>query len=120
MGDKKHNGNCNCGHDHEHDHDCGCGHDDMEMMNLVLDDGSELECMVLGVFSVEDNEYIALLPKDEEDVLLYGYSEDEDGVELKNIEDDAEYDLVAEAFYELFSDDEDEDYEYYDEDEDEE
>jgi len=108
MGDNKHNENCNCGHDHEHGHEgCNCGHEEMEIMSLVLDDGSELECMVLGVFGVEDNEYIALLPKDEEDVLLYGFSEDEEGVELKNIEDDAEYELVAEAFYELFSDGED-------------
>ncbi|MGF7056773.1 DUF1292 domain-containing protein [Brassicibacter mesophilus] len=123
MTDNKHNGGCGCGHDHEHDHEgcgCGCEHDEMEIMNLVLEDGSELECLVLGVFSVEDNEYIALLPKDEEDVLLYGYSENEEGVELISIEEDAEYELVAEAFYELFSDVEDEDYEYDYEDEDEE
>ena len=123
MTDNKHNGGCGCGHDHEHEHEgcgCGCEHDDMEIMNLVLEDGTELECMVLGVYSVEDNEYIALLPRDEEDVLLYGYSENEEGVELISIEDDAEYELAAEAFYELFSDEEDEDYEYDDEDEDEE
>ncbi len=119
MTDNKHNG-CGCGHDHDHEHEgcgCGCDHDEMEIMNLVLEDGTELECLVLGVFGVEDKEYIALLPQEEEDVLLYGYSENEEGVELISIEDDAEYELVAEAFYELFSDEEDDDYDYDDEDE---
>lgn len=117
MTDNKHNGSCDCGHDHEHEGcGCGCDNDEMEIMNLVLEDGSELECLVLGVFGVEDNEYIALLPKEEEEVLLYAYSENEEGVELISIEDDAEYELVAEAFYQLFSDEED-DYNYEDEDE---
>nr|WP_208975259.1 DUF1292 domain-containing protein [Proteiniborus ethanoligenes] len=90
----------------------------MEIMHLSLDDGTEMECQVVGIFGVEDKEYIALLPLDEESVLLYGYNETEEGVELLNIEDDSEYDLVVEAFYELFSDDEE--YEDdYDEDEEE-
>ncbi len=119
MTDNKHKDGCGCGHDHEHDHEgCGCGHDhdEMEIMTLTLDDGTDMECQVLGVFGVEDKEYIALLPLDEESVLLYEYYESEEGVELQNIEDDSEYDLVVEAFYELFGDDEDD----YDEDEDEE
>lgn len=122
MTDNKHKDGCCCGHDHEHEHDnCGCGHDheEMEIMTLSLDDGSEMECQVIGVFEIEDQEYIALLPLAEENVLLYRYSETEEGIELENIEDDSEYDLVVEAFYDLFGDDEYE-YEDYDEEEDEE
>ncbi|MFA5523012.1 MAG: DUF1292 domain-containing protein [Tissierellales bacterium] len=110
MTDNKKNDGCCCGNEHEHDHEgCGCGHDheEMEIMTLSLDDGTDMECQVLGVFSVEDQEYIALLPVDEDNVLLYKYSEAEEGVELENIEDDNEYELVVEAFYELFGDDED-------------
>lgn len=114
MTDNKHKDDCNC-NNHEH-HDCDCDHDHMEIMHLSLDDGTEMECQVVGIFGVEDKEYIALVPLDEEEsVLLYEFSESEEGIELQNIEDDSEYDLVVEAFYELFSYDEED----YDEDEEE-
>ena len=99
---------CGCGHDHEHDH----AHEEMEMetMFLTLDDDTEMECGILGIFAVEgiaDKEFIALLPLEDETVLLYEYKEiDEDEVELNVIEDDAEFDKVSEAFYELFDEDE--------------
>lgn len=114
MTDNKHKDGCGCGHEHGHEGcDCGHDHEEMEVMTLTLDDGTDMECHVLGVFGVEDKEYIALLPIGEDSVLLYGYSENEEGIELLNIEDDSEYDLVVEAFYELFGDDEED----YDEDE---
>lgn len=101
-----HNHDC-CGHDH--DHDC-CGHDE-NRISLVLDDDSELICDVIGVFSLDEEdeqEYIALLPVDEEDddVLIYRYKEDEEGLHLDNIESDEEYEAVAEAFDELFCEEE--------------
>jgi len=100
--------------DHNHDHSHECEH---EHITLTLDDGSELECHVLGTFEVDDIEYIALVPIGEEEVFLYRYEEDGDEFELINIEDDEEFDIVSEAFYELFGDEDyDEDYEDYDED----
>jgi len=87
---------------------------------LKLNDGTELECFVIGDFEIEDKSYIALLPKEDERVLLYEYNEDEEGIELINIEDEKEFELVSEAFYELFGDDEDEENEVEDEEEDEE
>lgn len=94
-------------HDHNHNHD-----HEHEHITLTLDDGSEIECHVLGTFEVEDDEYIALLPIGEEEVFLYRFTEDEDGIDLANIEDDEEFEIVSEAFYALFGDDEyDEDYE---------
>jgi len=89
----------NHNHDHNHDHE----HD---YITLVLDDGEEVECQVIGTFEVEDIEYIALLPEDVEEVYIYRFSEDENGIDLKNIEDDEEFEIVKEAFYALFGDDE--------------
>lgn len=76
-------------------------------VTLTLDDGSELECVVLTIFEAGKRDYIALLPiegeeADEGEVYLYRYSEDAEGnPNLENIEDDDEYEVVAEAFDEL-------------------
>ena len=71
---------------------------------------------MLLVFEVDDYEYIALVPVDDDQVLLYRYEEYEDGIDLINIEDDEELDIVSEAFYTLFVEDDidfdDEDYEF--------
>lgn len=81
-------------------------------VTLTLDDGSQLECVVLTIFDAGEREYIALLPMDGEEaeegeVYLYRYSEDADGnPSLENIEDDEEYDIVAEAFDELLDEQE--------------
>lgn len=99
--------NCNC---NEHDHDCGCNQDNEEMreMTLLLDDDKELKCNVLGIFACGEKEYIALLPKDEEDVLLYGFEEKGEEVELTNIEDDEEFDMVSESFWNMVDEEADE------------
>ena len=76
----------------------------------LLDDDTEMECGILGVFAVDgiaDKEYIALLPLEDETVLLYEYKENEDGIELLNIESDDDFEKVSNTFYDLF-DDEDE------------
>ncbi len=97
---KKHDENCDCcNHDGEDYKDC-C--DEFDTVYLTLDDDSEIECNILGIFEVEDKEYIALLPYDDDQVFLYEYVEDEDGIDLINIEDDEEFDVVSEAFYTLF------------------
>lgn len=76
-------------------------------VTLTLDDGSELECVVLTIFEADGRDYIALLPldgKEAEDgeVYLYRYLEDEEGnPDLENIESDEEYEIVADAFDEL-------------------
>ncbi|MCI7261645.1 MAG: DUF1292 domain-containing protein [Clostridium sp.] len=81
-------------------------------VTLTLDDGKELECVVLTIFPAGDKEYIALLPIEDEEaedgeVYLYRYTEDEDGQpNLENIEDDDEYEIVADAFDELLDEQE--------------
>lgn len=75
------------------------------VLNIVLDDGEELPCEVIGIFEVEGKEYIALLPEDDDRVLIYIYNEiGEDDVDLQNIEDDAEFARVTDAFWEIFGD----------------
>ena len=87
--------------------------DEEATVTLTLEDGSELECSVLAIFPVQDKQYIALVPMTEEDdseegdVYLYRFTEFEDGeIELGNIEDDDEYEAVADAFDELLDSDE--------------
>ena len=76
-------------------------------VTLTLDDDTEVECVVLTIFTAGEREYIALLPvegveSEEGEVYLYRYSETEDGAPtLGNIEDDDEYEIVADAFDEL-------------------
>lgn len=135
MTDNKHeheccNGNHNhedhecCGghHDHDHNHEgCGChdhNHEEYQMIQLSLEDGREISAAVLETFELDNKQYIALLPVDEENVLLYEFKEDGESVELINIESDEEFDSVSQAFLELVSFDEEyEDGEYEDEDE---
>ena len=81
---------------------------DEEMtVTLTLDDGTDLECVVLTIFEAADKEYIALLPldgneADDGEVYLYRYTEDADGnPDIQNIESDEEYEIVADAFDEL-------------------
>ena len=65
---------------------------------------------VLGIFDVEEiegKEYIALLREDNDEVLIYEYSEDENEEPiLANIESDDDYDKVESAFMALLDVDE--------------
>lgn len=97
MSEHIHGDGCGCGHDHEYEHDS---------ITLSLDDGTELNCIVLDIFSVDDKDYIALQPEEgeeeEDNVFLYRYIQDEDGEpQLLNIDDDDEFEAVADAFEEI-------------------
>ena len=74
-------------------------------ITLTMDDDTEVECAILTVFPVEDKEYIALLPLDENgqnedgEVYLYSFTTTENGDPmLENIESDEEYEKAAIAF----------------------
>ncbi len=66
-----------------------------------MEDGSELACDVLAIFELGDKEYIAVLPQETETAYLYGYTENEEGPALHNIEDDDEYERVSNAFADM-------------------
>ena len=91
--------------------------DEDMFVTLDLDDGSQIECEILTIFDVNEQDYIALLPlpadeSDEEndEVFIYRYFEDEEGnPSLENIEDDDEYEAAADAFDEWLDEQEFED-----------
>ncbi len=80
---------------------------DLGIITLTLDDNSEIDCAILAIFPVADKDYIALLPlgedDDDDEVLLYRFIDkgDDADPELENIDDDDEYDAVADAFDEI-------------------
>ncbi len=77
-------------------------------VELELEDGSNVNCAVITILTVEKQDYIALLPLDEKgdnadgEVWLYRYSENPDDPNeepvLDYIEDDDEYERVSDAF----------------------
>ena len=92
--------------------------DDTDMVvTLDLDDGTQVECEILTIFTVGEQDYIALLPLDESgepneegEVFIYRYFEDEEGnPTLDNIVDDDEYEAVTDRFDELLDEAEFED-----------
>ncbi len=82
--------------------------EDEEMtVTLDLEDGS-VTCAIVNIFTVGERDYITLLPLDENgknedgEVWFYRYWEDENDVNaepvLEYIDDDDEYEMVADAF----------------------
>ncbi|MBQ2101658.1 MAG: DUF1292 domain-containing protein [Lachnospiraceae bacterium] len=85
---------------------------DEEMtVTLDLEDGSIVTCSIVTILEVEKQEYIVLLPLNDKgenedgEVWFYRYSENPDDPneepELGYIEDDEEYEKVADAFDEF-------------------
>ncbi len=98
--------------------------DDINMtVEIELEDGAKVTCAIITILTVGKKDYIVLLPLDDEgqstegEVWFYGYKEDENDPnvepELFYIDDDEEYEAVADAFdeyldneeYELLADD---------------
>ncbi len=85
-------------------------------VELELDDGRVVNCAVITILEVDEKDYIVLLPLDENgenadgDVWFYRYKEDEEDPnvepELTYIEDDDEYEAVADAFDEFLDNEE--------------
>ena len=86
--------------------------DEEEMtVEIELTDGTIVNCAVITILTVDKKDYIALLPLNENgenedgEVWFYGYKENPDDSneepELIYIEDDDEYEAVADAFDEF-------------------
>ena len=82
---------------------------DEEMtVELELEDGTLVNCAIVTILTVEGKDYIALLPMNENgenedgEVWFYSYSENPDDPDeepvLDYIDDDEEYEKVADAF----------------------
>ncbi|WP_197029548.1 DUF1292 domain-containing protein [Butyrivibrio sp. AE3004] len=86
--------------------------DEQITVDIELDDGKNVTCAVLIVLTVQEKDYIVLLPLDEHgqnndgNVWFYQFiqkSKDSEP-ELGYIEDDDEYEAVADAFDEYLDD----------------
>lgn len=84
-------------------------------VSMVLEDGTELECSVIAIFTVEEynQDYIALLPDkvvegfEENEVFLYRYKElENDDVDLEPIDNEDEYEAVVDAFDQILDEEE--------------
>lgn len=84
-------------------------YDDEEMtVELELENGTMVNCAIVTILTVESKDYIALLPLNETgenedgEVWFYSYSENPDDPneepDLGYIDDDEEYEKVADAF----------------------
>ncbi len=85
------------------------GYDDEEMtVELELDDGKTVNCAIITILTVAQKDYIVLLPLDENgnnedgEVWFYRYEENESNPDaepsLSYIDNDEEYETVADAF----------------------
>lgn len=85
---------------------------DEEMtVELELEDGKKVTCAIVTIMTVQQKDYIVLLPLDENgenedgEVWFYRYFEDENDVnaepEMEYIDSDEEYEMVADAFDEF-------------------
>lgn len=92
-------------YDEEYDEEA----EEAEMITLTMEDGTEVPCIVLTIVEVEGQDYIALLPineemleSDESDGFIFRYSEDEEGLPvLEAIEDDEEFEMVGAVLDEI-------------------
>lgn len=80
-------------------------------VDIILEDGSTVNCNIITILTVSEKDYIVLMPKNEKgesedgEVWFYRYEEDENDVNaepvLTYIDDDAEYEAVEDAFDEF-------------------
>ena len=79
-------------------------------IRVTLDtEEGEIVCRILTIFDVDGQDYIALMPVDENDednaegaVYLYRYAEDELGIpSVEYIDDEDEYEAAADRYDEL-------------------
>lgn len=88
--------------------------DEIDDIRVTLDlETGEVECIILTIFELSGQDYIALEPLDEKgnenqngDVYLYRYAEDPEGLpSIAYIDDEEEYEAAADRFDELLDED---------------
>ncbi len=77
--------------------------EDLQIIKTVDEKGNEQELKLLDIVSVDDIDYALLLPKDadpdndDEEVVLMRFKNENGEYIFEEIEDDDEFDLVAQA-----------------------
>ncbi|MGD0622478.1 MAG: DUF1292 domain-containing protein [Thermacetogeniaceae bacterium] len=76
--------------------------EDDEVIVLTDDDGEEHEFNLIDTITVNEKEYAILQPVDEEEAIILRFGIDDEGDEvLYDIEDDEEWERVADAWQEI-------------------
>ncbi len=84
--------------------------DDMDDIRVTIDyeDGSSVECCVLTIYEIEEQDYIALLPLEDDDetvsgdVIVMRYFEPEDGEpDIEEIEDEEELSVAVQVLQQI-------------------
>ena len=78
-------------------------------VTLTLDDGREIDCEILCIYTVDEQDYLALLPPagddfEEGEALIYRFFEENEEPRIENIESEEEYEIAADAFEEWLDD----------------
>ena len=77
----------------------------METIKLEFPDGI-VECNIMGSFQAEGKDYIALVPAETgDDVFLYGYTEKDDKIDLRNLSEE-EFTVAALEFQRILEESE--------------
>jgi uncharacterized protein YrzB (UPF0473 family) len=77
-----------------------------EVIVLTDDDGQEHEFNLIETITVNDKEYAILQPVDEEEAIILRFGIDDEGNEvLYDIEEDEEWEKVADAWQEMSEED---------------
>ncbi|MCR4612009.1 MAG: DUF1292 domain-containing protein [Lachnospiraceae bacterium] len=83
--------------------------DDDVMVTIELD-GEDLDCEILTIFDIDEQDYIVLMPVDENGeplddtlVYIYRYFENDGNYAIDNIASDEEYERVNKRFNELLA-----------------
>ncbi len=95
-------------HNHEHEWE-----EEKDILTLVDEDGEEQDFAILDIVELEGSRYAILLPLDEEgeeeeegEAIILKYAKDGEGNEiLVDIEDDEEWERVADAWEEMIIED---------------
>ncbi|MFC0213154.1 DUF1292 domain-containing protein [Paenibacillus chartarius] len=101
MSDHKHD------HNHDHDHD----HEHEEEVFLVTDEaGVEHEMVIVYTFESQDKGYAVLLDRNDPDAdgVIFRIEEENDEAFLIGIEDEEEWNRVAQIYNEIVAQEEDE------------
>jgi uncharacterized protein YrzB (UPF0473 family) len=96
----------------EHDNGCDCGECE-EIITLIDDNGEEKDFTVIDIIELDGSEYAILLPveseesedeEDSEEAIILKFTQDEDGEDvLVDIEDDDEWEKVADTWEDMLA-----------------
>ncbi len=81
-------------------------------IDLETEDGETIPCQVLAEYTVDEKDYIALVPVDDDkqvdddpEIFIYGCEYDDDNIQLIDL-DDEEFEVAGEALDDILADEE--------------